>query len=418
MTGRATGSKVEGSGVVADAIVVAAGSSQRMAGIDKMLAPIGDRPLLAWTLAAIAAAPETERIALVVAADTLPAIRAADWLPAKVVAIVAGGPRRQESVAAGLAALDAHRATSGTGELSDAGDRDARPTDPVVLVHDGGRPAVSTELVGAVAHAVAEHGAAIPVVPIVATVKRIDDGWVSATVERAGLGTAQTPQGARRSLLEAALRRFPASGDRTFTDEAALLEACRIPVHAIPGEPMNLKVTTPDDLGRVELALLGRVSPRVGYGDDAHSFGPGEPLALGGITIEGAPRLHGHSDGDVVIHAVADALLGAAGLGDLGRVFPAGPDTPKGIASAELLAEVVRRLAAIGLRPGQLDLTIVAARPRLGDRLDAMRGAIAGLVGLPFDRVNVKASTGNLAGAEGAGRGIAARAVAVVERIR
>ena len=410
-----------GSGVRADAIVVAAGSSQRMAGIDKVLAPIGDRPLLAWTLAAIAAAPETERIALVVAADTLSAIGAADWLPAKVVAIVAGGPRRQESVAAGLTALDAHRGSSDTSGMGGPGDTvgpDARPLDPVVLVHDGGRPAVSTELVGAIARAVAEHGAAIPVVPIVETVKRIDEGWVSATVERAGLGTAQTPQGARRSLLDAALERFPASGDRTFTDEAALLEACRIPVHAIPGEPMNLKVTTPDDLARAELALLGRVAPRVGYGDDGHSFGPGEPLALGGITIEGAARLHGHSDGDVVLHAVADALLGAAGLGDLGRVFPAGPATPKEIASAELLAEIVRRLAAIGLRPAQLDLTIVAARPRLGDRLDAMRGAIAGLVGLPIERVNVKASTGNLTGAEGAGRAIAARAIAVVEPIR
>jgi 2-C-methyl-D-erythritol 2,4-cyclodiphosphate synthase len=177
-------------------------------------------------------------------------------------------------------------------------------------------------------------------------------------------------------------------------------------------------VTTPDDLGRAELVLLGRIAPRVGYGDDSHPFGPGEPLALGAITIAGAPRLHGHSDGDVVLHAVADALLGAAGLGDLGRVFPAGPATPKGIASAELLGEVVGRLAAAGLRPAQLDLTIVAARPRLADRLEAMRAAIAGLVELPVERVNIKASTGNLSGAEGAGRGIAARAVAVVEPIR
>jgi 2-C-methyl-D-erythritol 4-phosphate cytidylyltransferase/2-C-methyl-D-erythritol 2,4-cyclodiphosphate synthase len=412
LNGRPSGPTTSGNGVRADAIVVAAGSSQRMAGIDKLLAPIGDRPLLAWTLAAVAAAPETERIALVVTDDALPAVRAADWLPAKVAAIVAGGPRRQESVAAGLAALDTLAVTSTTGSSGDARD------DRVVLVHDGGRPAVSAELVGAVARAAAEHGAAIPVVPIVDTVKRIDDGWIGDTVERAGLGVAQTPQGARRSLLDAALERFPASGARTFTDEAALLEACRIPVHAIPGEPMNLKVTTPDDLGRVELALLGRIVPRVGFGDDGHPFGPGEPLALGGITIDGAPRLHGHSDGDVVLHAVADALLGAAGLGDLGRVFPAGPATPKGIASRELLGDVVQQLAAVGLRPAQLDLTIVAARPRLGDRLEAMRAAIAGLVQLPVERVNVKASTGNLAGAEGAGRGIAARAVAVVEPIR
>ena len=380
-----------------------------MAGIDKMLAPIGDRPLLAWSLAAVAAAPETQRIVLVVAAEALRAVRAADWLPAKVAAIVAGGPRRQESVAAGLAALDA---------LANSDDADPSSDERVVLVHDGGRPVVSADLVGAVARASAEHGAAIPVVPIVETVKRIEDGWISATVDRAGLGAAQTPQGARRSLLNEAFQRFPASGARTFTDEAALLEACRIPVHAIPGEPMNLKVTAPDDLGRAEMALLGRLAPRIGYGDDGHSFGPGRPLMLGGIAIDGAPRLHGHSDGDVALHAVADALLGAAGLGDLGRIFPVGPATPRGIASSELLAETVRRLAAAGLRPAQLDLTVVAARPRLGDHLEAMRAAIAALVGLPIDRVNVKASTGNLAGAEGAGRAISARAVAVVESIR
>ena len=181
---------------------------------------------------------------------------------------------------------------------------------------------------------------------------------------------------------------------------------------------MNLKVTTPDDLGRVESALLGGRLPRVGYGEDGHPFGPGGSLALGGIAIDGAPRLHGHSDGDVALHAVADALLGAAGLGDLGRIFPADATTPEGIASGELVAEVVRRLADAGLRPAQLDLTVVAARPRLGPRLEAMRAAIADLVGLPLERVNVKASSGNLTGFEGAGRGISARAVALVEPLR
>ena len=153
---------------------------------------------------------------------------------------------------------------------------------------------------------------------------------------------------------------------------------------------------------------------RVGFGTDGHPFGPGEPLRLGGITIDGAPRLHGHSDGDVVLHAVADALLGAAGLGDLGRQFPAGPETPAGIASADLLGAVVARLAGSGYRPSSVDLTIVAGRPRLAGRLDEMRAAIADLLGLALERVNVKASSGNLEGWEGAGRGISASAVAVV----
>ena len=377
-----------------------------MGGVDKLMAPIGDHPLLAWTLAAVAAAPEVERIVLVVAGDAVAPVRAADWLPASVVAVVGGGGRRQESTAAGLRVL-----TSLDDHVPGAGDR-------VVLVHDGGRPVVSAALVRAVARAAAAYGAAIPVVPIVETIKRIDGDLVAATVDRAALGAAQTPQGVRRSILLEALARFPAAGPQTWTDEAGLLEACRIPVHAIPGEPMNLKVTTPDDLGRVTHALLGQDLPRIGFGEDGHPFGPGESLALGGISIDGAPRLHGHSDGDVALHAVADALLGAAGLGDLGRIFPADASTPKGVASADLLTEVVRRLRDAGLRPAQVDLTLVAARPRLAGRLEEMRAAIADLVGLPSDRVNVKASSGNLAGSEGAGRGIAARAVVVLGPVR
>jgi 2-C-methyl-D-erythritol 2,4-cyclodiphosphate synthase len=184
---------------------------------------------------------------------------------------------------------------------------------------------------------------------------------------------------------------------------------------------MNLKVTLPDDLARVEAALAARgdlaptpLVPRVGFGDDGHPFGPGAPLTLGGIVFEGAPRLHGHSDGDVALHAVCDALLGAAGLGDLGRLFPAGPATPARIASTEMLAACLERVVAAGYTPMAIDLTLVGARPRLAGRLDAMAGSIAALLGIAADRVNVKASTGNLAGFEGAGRGISARAVAVV----
>ncbi len=207
---------------------------------------------------------------------------------------------------------------------------------------------------------------------------------------------------------------FEPAGARTFTDEAALLEACSIPVHVIDGDPDNIKVTTPTDLRRVA-ASLAPAGTATGIGHDSHPFGPGEPLALGGITIEGAPRLHGHSDGDVALHAVCDALLGAAALGDLGRLFPAGPETPRGISSVELLEEVRRRLDATGLRPAGVDLTIVGARPRLGPSLDAMRDTIAARLRIDAGRVNVKASTGNLDGMEGAGRGLSALAIATVE---
>lgn len=386
-----------------DVVVVAAGTSRRMGGLDKLRAPVGGLPLLAWTLRAIAAAPAVRGIVVVTSADRVPGLAAESWLPANVVAVVAGGARRQDSVAAGVVALPA-------GEPRD-----------VVLVHDGARPLVSGELVARVAAAAAEHGAAIPVVPVAETLKRVEDGRIAATVDRTPLAAAQTPQGIRRDVLARAWELQPPGGPATWTDEAALLEACRIPVHAVPGESTNLKVTLPDDLPRVEASLIahgllvaGADGLRIGFGDDGHPFGPGAPLALGGIVVEGAPRLHGHSDGDVVLHAVCDALLGAAGLGDLGRLFPAGPATPAGIASREMVAACLARVRAAGLAPVSVDVTVVAARPRLGGRLADMAAAIADLLRLPVERVSVKASTGNLAGFEGAGRGIAARAVALV----
>ncbi len=387
---------------MADVVVVAAGSSRRMGGTDKLLAQVAGRPLLAWTLGALAASPVVGRLVLVAAPDRVDALASASWLPAAVDAVVAGGATRQVSVAAGVRHLD---------------DVDPTGGDRPVLIHDGARPLVSTALVEAVAATVIRHGAAIPVVPVTETLKRVGDGMVHETVDRSVLAAAQTPQGARRGLLLDAWALFPPEGPREFTDEAALLEACNIPVHAIPGEPANLKVTQPDDLRLVEQALapaLGAVLSRTGFGHDSHPFGPGSPLRLCGVEIAGAPRLHGHSDGDVALHAVADALLGAAGLGDLGRLFPADARTPRGIASDALLREVVTRLASAGLRPASADVTIIGARPRLGARLDAMRTAVAALLGLEEWAVNVKASTGNLAGDEGAGRSISAHAVATV----
>jgi 2-C-methyl-D-erythritol 4-phosphate cytidylyltransferase / 2-C-methyl-D-erythritol 2,4-cyclodiphosphate synthase len=390
--------------VQADVIVVAAGASRRMDGIDKVLAPIAGRPMLAWTLEALTASPVVARIVVVASAANIETIDGAPWLPERVSRVVVGGERRQVSVAAGVDALRGDAA----GDV--AGDGPSR----VVLVHDGARPLVSGSLIESVARATELHGAAIPVVPVAETVKRVAGELVLETVDRSELVTAQTPQGVRAGLLARAYEQFPPDGPETWTDEAALLEACRIPVHVVPGDPSNLKVTTPADLHRVESMVAGPPSSRVGIGHDSHPFGPGGPLALGGIVIDGAPRLHGHSDGDVVLHALADALLGAAALGDLGRLFPADGRTPRGIASTELLAEVLRRVEAAGWRPVAVDLTIVAARPRLANHLEPMRDAIAALLRLDAEAVNVKASSGNLDGAEGAGRGISAMVVATL----
>lgn len=372
-----------------------------MGGVDKLGWSVAGRPILGHTLAALAEAPGIASIIVVTAPERRAALAAESWLPPSVAAVVAGGERRQDSVAAGFAALEDLVPDA-------AGER-------VVLVHDGARPLVGPALVASVAVAAARHGAAIPVVPVVETVKRVARERIVATVDRSELAVAQTPQGIRRDVLRRALAdRLAPTG--TWTDEAALLEACRIPVHVVPGDPANLKVTVPADLGRVAAALdAGSSGRRTGLGHDSHPFGPGEPLRLGGVILDGVPRLVGHSDGDVVLHALADALLGAAALGDLGRIFPAGPATPAGIDSADMLGTVLGRLRDAGWRPVSVDVTIVAARPRLGARLGSIAERLATLLDVPAGAVSVKASTGNLDGAEGAGRAISALALASIE---
>ena len=394
---------------IADVIVVAAGSSRRMGGLDKLVALLAGRPLLAWTIEAMTTAPVVDRVVVVTAPDRRDDLAGAPWLPDGVTAVVAGGERRQDSVQAGFVALEAL-------VPDPAGTR-------VVLVHDGARPLVSPGLIEDVTIAASRHGAAIPVLPIAETVKRVADGRVEATLDRSTLGLAQTPQGIRRDVFRDAWSQVASDPATTWTDEAALLEACRIAVHVVDGEPDNLKVTVPADLARAA-RLVGDSGTgqdpdrRTGIGQDSHPFGPGGPLRLGGVEFPGVPRLSGHSDGDVALHAVADALLGAAGLGDLGRLFPAGRSTPAGIDSRELLDAVVGRLDAAGWRPTAVDLTIIGARPRLGDRLGAMGSVIADRLVVDPSAVNVKASTGNLDGAEGAGRSISALAIATIGRAR
>ena len=203
-------------------------------------------------------------------------------------------------------------------------------------------------------------------------------------------------------------------GSETFGDEAELLSRHGVRVAAVPGEPTALKVTDQADLPVVEAFARG-LPVRRGWGSDSHPFGPGDGLRLGGLEIPEAPRLHGHSDGDVMLHALCDALLGAARMGDLGRLFPAGDPRTRGIDSRELVQEVVARLASAGLRPVRADLAIRGARPRLGGaRLDRIAVSVAALLDLEPEAVGVSAATGNLSGDEGAGRVISATALVEV----
>ncbi|MDQ3553179.1 MAG: 2-C-methyl-D-erythritol 4-phosphate cytidylyltransferase [Chloroflexota bacterium] len=385
----------------ADAIIVAAGKSQRMGGADKLLELIGGRPALAWSVAAMARAPSVARLVLVTAPERVTEMKSLPWLRDLALTVVPGGKRRQDSVAAGLVACDSE----------------------VVLVHDGARPFVAVETVEAVAAAARQRGAALPVLPLVDSIKRLGVDGRALPVERTGLLRAQTPQGARRELLAAAFAAL-GGGDHEWTDEAALLDAHGVAVTTVPGDARNVKLTEPADLERAR--AMAALEPgahtaqdvpradtlRYGSASDRHPFGPGDGLVLGGIEVPGAPRLFGHSDGDVVLHAIADACLGAAGLEDLGRQFPAAEGATSGVDSAHLLRVVMKRVAAEGWRPASADVSIAGARPRLGGRrLDAMRERLAELLDVPLERIGLRASTGNLSGDDGYGLTISASAL-------
>lgn len=363
-----------------------------MGGGDKLALTIGARSILRRTVEAMAAAPEIDRIIVVTAKERVGGLSAEPWLADVRGSVVAGGRRRQDSVALGVQAASAD----------------------IVLVHDAARPLVSPALIARVVEGVQVHGAAIPALPVVDALKRVEGELITASAERAGLYRAQTPQGARRELLLAAAEAH-AGGDDDVPDEADLLARDGVPVAIVPGDPGNLKVTLPEDLLQARRLVGEDSSWHVTLGSDSHPFGPGEGLRLGGLLIDGAPRLHGHSDGDVVLHALCDALLAAAGDGDLGRLFPSGQRHTRGIDSRELVAQVMRRVESSGLLVSGLDVTILGARPRLGGRrLDAIAEAMAGLTGIDRSRVSVKAATGNLGGDEGAGRVISASCLVTV----
>ena len=363
-----------------------------MGGGDKLELTIGGQPMLRRTVEALAATPEIDGVIVVTAAERVDELRGTDWLADLEAIIVPGGRRRQDSVAAGVRAASAD----------------------IVLVHDAARPFVSAGLVARVVAGVQRHGAAIPALPVVDALKRVDGELITASAERAGLYRAQTPQGARRELLLAAAEAH-AGGEEDIPDEADLLARAGVVVAIVPGDADNIKVTLPEDLALAR-RLAGDVPPpRITLGTDSHPFGPGDGLRLGGLLIEGAPRLQGHSDGDAVLHALCDALLAAADGGDLGRLFPSGERHTRGVDSRDLVAEVMKRVSGAGLALAGADVTILGARPRLGgERLDAMAANIADLTGLDHARVSVKAGTGNLSGDEGAGRVISASCLVAV----
>jgi 2-C-methyl-D-erythritol 4-phosphate cytidylyltransferase/2-C-methyl-D-erythritol 2,4-cyclodiphosphate synthase len=310
--------------------------------------------------------------------------------------VVGGGETRQESVRLALRAVA----------------EDVK----VVACHDAARPFASPALFGAVIEAVGDGAAgAVPVVAVADTIKRARDGWVVGTEVREELAAAQTPQAFATPVLREAHERAAAQGV-AFTDDAALVEWAGGRVRTVPGEPANIKVTTPEDLARaeaVEAAAGGKRMPRVGVGFDMHPRDDERPLRLGGIEFAGEPGLGGHSDADVICHALADAALGAAALGDLGQHFPDTDAAYAGIGGLDLLGRVIRLVAAEGLRMASCDVTFVGERPAIGPRREDIRGALAAALGLDPGRVSVKATRPEGLGLSG--DGAACLAVAVLE---
>jgi 2-C-methyl-D-erythritol 4-phosphate cytidylyltransferase/2-C-methyl-D-erythritol 2,4-cyclodiphosphate synthase len=382
------------------AVVVAAGRGERLGAPHKVVLPLAGRPMLAWSLRALELAETIGPIVVVAGPHTLDAVAqiVRDEGFTRVLAIVPGGERRQDSVGAGLAALP-----------------DAIE---IVVIHDGARPLAEPALFDRCAAAAAESGAAIAATPVADTLKRVMEGAIEETVDRAGLWAAQTPQAFRLESLRGAMA--GGSGEN-FTDEARLYEVSGLPVAVVPSSPANLKVTHAEDIPVAEALLRARHGSkptaglvRTGIGYDAHRLASGRRLILGGVEIAHDRGLDGHSDADVLLHAIADAILGAAALGDIGQHFPPSDERFKDADSQFLLREAVRLVREAGWAPGNIDATVLAEAPRVAAHVPLMRERIAACLGLSDDAVSVKATTNEGMGSIGRGEGIAVLATATL----
>jgi 2-C-methyl-D-erythritol 4-phosphate cytidylyltransferase/2-C-methyl-D-erythritol 2,4-cyclodiphosphate synthase len=280
-----------------------------------------------------------------------------------------------------------------------------------VLIHDGARPFVADAVIDRVLDALDSSAGAIAALPVTDTLKRGANGLIDGTVARAGLWRAQTPQGFRFAEILAAHRKF---AGQELTDDAAVAERAGLPVALVEGTPENIKVTTQDDLARAESWLAGVTETRVGQGFDVHRFGPGDHVTLCGIAVPHEAGLRGHSDADVGLHALTDAILGALGAGDIGQHFPPTDPRWKDADSGVFLRHAGDLAAQAGGRIRHLDVTLICERPKIGPHRTAMTARIAELLGIEVGRISVKATTTEGLGFTGRGEGIAAQAIATL----
>jgi 2-C-methyl-D-erythritol 4-phosphate cytidylyltransferase / 2-C-methyl-D-erythritol 2,4-cyclodiphosphate synthase len=379
------------------AVVVAAGRGLRAGGdLPKQYRRILGEPMIRPSLATLTRHKGISAVQPVIHSDDAALFQAAveglDLLPP-----VHGGASRQASVRAGLQALERHRPD-------------------LVLVHDAARPFASDALITRAIAAAGTSGAAVPAIAVADTVKTVDaTGCVLGTIDRAHLRMVQTPQAFGFAALLDAHQQAAAAGRDDFTDDAALAEWAGLKVTTFEGEAGNVKLTTDDDFSRAEVARLAALSDvRTGFGFDVHQFGDGDHVMLGGVRISHGRGLSGHSDADVVLHALVDAILGALSEGDIGVHFPPTDTRWRGASSDRFFAFAVDRVRARGGRIAHIDVTIVCEAPRIGPHRNQMRARIAELSGLPIERVGVKATTSEKMGFTGRGEGMAAFANATV----
>jgi 2-C-methyl-D-erythritol 4-phosphate cytidylyltransferase/2-C-methyl-D-erythritol 2,4-cyclodiphosphate synthase len=380
------------------ALILAAGRGTRARGPQpKQYAAIGGVPVLAYALRAFLAHPDIALVAVAIAQGDEARYRAAvaGLASDKLLSPIGGGPTRQASVGNGLSALGVH--------LPD-----------LVLIHDAARPFVTRDLIDRVLGALAQSPGAIAALPLADTLKEAGPGGrIKATVDRAHLWRAQTPQGFRFADILAAHARARAAGLEDMTDDAAVAEWAGLPVALVLGSAGNVKLTTPEDFAMAELAAA-RPDVRVGQGFDVHRLVAGDHVWLCGVRIAHTQALEGHSDADVALHALTDALLGAIGAGDIGQHFPDFDPRWKGAASAIFVGEALRLVRARGGKIGNVDVTLLCEAPRIAPHRDAMRRRIAELLELDEARVSVKATTTEGLGFAGRCEGIAAMATAMV----
>ncbi len=379
------------------ALIVAAGRGSRFGGdLPKQYCLLAGKPVLAHTAAVFAAHPAVAMIQTVIHADDMALYgEAVGSSHQKILPPVTGGETRQASVLAGLEALPSRGIN-------------------VVLIHDAARPFVSAQMISDAIQAARDHGAAVPGAAVTDTIVAIDAGTIAATPDRASLRAVQTPQAFRFDLILAAHRKVVSADQRNFTDDGGVAAAAGHAVHVFKGDSANVKITTQDDLARANQRLGANLISRTATGFDVHAFGPGDHVWLCGLKIPHGRGFIAHSDGDVALHAITDALLGAMADGDIGRHFPPSDPQWKGASSDRFLAYAAERLRQRGGIIDLLDVTIICEAPKVGPHAEAMRLRVAEIAGVPPGNVSVKATTTERLGFTGRKEGISALATATV----